>query len=259
MDVHPASPRPECGVPGARTQRAWCAMPIERRSTTQPASCGERWIVQTVAMILENPRYTGRQVWNRHSTAGHGGGRRSGRGSGSLRPNPAGEWEVSEDSLMFRWSTTPPFWPSEARRPAKDGHTRRYQLAGLVVCGVCGRRMDAHWTYGRAAYRCRHGYTSATPRPAGAPALANVADGLIGVCIPSCGQVVPGDRFGRSERDADVRGRAPGRTRTRRGTCEARRRYLVWGVPVCDTTRTSDEAGRRATRRPVRRRPTGRW
>jgi hypothetical protein len=26
---------------------------------------GKRWIVRTVAMILENPRYTGRQVWNR--------------------------------------------------------------------------------------------------------------------------------------------------------------------------------------------------
>ncbi|WP_245982809.1 recombinase family protein [Lentzea flaviverrucosa] len=44
---------------------------------------GERWIVRTVAMILENPRYTGRQVWNRSSTIGHGaGGRTGGRGSG---------------------------------------------------------------------------------------------------------------------------------------------------------------------------------
>ncbi|MEU3648024.1 recombinase family protein [Lentzea sp. NPDC034063] len=33
---------------------------------------GERWIVRTVAMILENPRYTGRQVWNRSSTTGYG-------------------------------------------------------------------------------------------------------------------------------------------------------------------------------------------
>jgi DNA invertase Pin-like site-specific DNA recombinase len=32
---------------------------------------GERWIVRTVATILENPRYTGRQVWNRHATPGH--------------------------------------------------------------------------------------------------------------------------------------------------------------------------------------------
>lgn len=33
-------------------------------------------------------------------------------------------------------------------------------LAGLVVCGLCQRRMDAHWLHGRAGYRCRHGQTS---------------------------------------------------------------------------------------------------
>lgn len=54
---------------------------------------GERWIVRTVAMILENPRCAGRQVWNRSSTTGHGAG---GRGSGALRYNPFSEWEVSE-------------------------------------------------------------------------------------------------------------------------------------------------------------------
>lgn len=34
-----------------------------------------------------------------------------------------------------------------------------------MVCGVCGRRMDAHWVHGRPGYRCRHGRTSAAPRP----------------------------------------------------------------------------------------------
>jgi hypothetical protein len=56
-----------------------------------------------------------------------------------------------------------------AGRPTKDGDTREYALAGLVVCGVCGRRMDAHWVHGRPGYRCRHGYTTATPRPGHAP------------------------------------------------------------------------------------------
>jgi hypothetical protein len=134
---------------------------------------GARWIVRTMAMILENPRYTGRQVWNRHSTPGHGaGGRRSGRGSGALRSNPAGEWEVSDGLTHVPLVDDATFLAVQgvrASRPTKAGHTRRYQLAGLLVCGICDRRMDAHWTYGRAAYRCRHGYTSARPRPAGAP------------------------------------------------------------------------------------------
>jgi site-specific DNA recombinase len=44
---------------------------------------------------------------------------------------------------------------------------RRYLLAGLIACGRCGRRLESCWSYGRPAYRCRHGYTSAAvPDPA---------------------------------------------------------------------------------------------
>jgi hypothetical protein len=38
---------------------------------------------------------------------------------------------------------------------------RRYLLAGLLACGVCGRRMESAWSNGKPAYRCRHGRTSA--------------------------------------------------------------------------------------------------
>jgi site-specific DNA recombinase len=45
--------------------------------------------------------------------------------------------------------------------------TRRHLLAGLLACGRCGRRLESCWSYGRPAYRCRHGYSSATvPDPA---------------------------------------------------------------------------------------------
>lgn len=40
--------------------------------------------------------------------------------------------------------------------------TRRYLLAGLLRCGRCGRRLESSWSNGKPAYRCRHGYTSAT-------------------------------------------------------------------------------------------------
>ncbi|HEX5290099.1 MAG TPA: zinc ribbon domain-containing protein [Streptosporangiaceae bacterium] len=44
---------------------------------------------------------------------------------------------------------------------------RRYLLAGLLACGVCGRRMESAWSNGKPAYRCRHGRTSAmAPEPA---------------------------------------------------------------------------------------------
>ena len=134
---------------------------------------GERWIVRTAAMILENLRYTGRQVWNRQSTQGHGsGGRFSGRGSGVVRWNPAEEWEVSEHLTHRPLVDDDTFLAVQGMRTArttKDGETRHYVLVGRVTCGVCGRRMDAHWVHGRAGYRCRHGYSSAAPRPADAP------------------------------------------------------------------------------------------
>jgi hypothetical protein len=50
-----------------------------------------------------------------------------------------------------------------AARVNDDGAVRRYLFTGLIVCGVCGRRMDSHWVNGRAGYRCRHGHSSARP------------------------------------------------------------------------------------------------
>ncbi|GAA1937530.1 hypothetical protein GCM10009754_00700 [Amycolatopsis minnesotensis] len=134
---------------------------------------GTRWIVRTVGMILENPRCTGRQVWNRQTTKGHGvGGRSGGRGSGTVRRNSVREWEVSEQlahTPLVDETTFIAVQRIRAGRPTKDGATREYALAGLVACGVCGRRMDAHWVHGRPGHRCRHGYTTATPRSDHAP------------------------------------------------------------------------------------------
>jgi site-specific DNA recombinase len=39
-----------------------------------------------------------------------------------------------------------------------------YLLAGLLVCGGCGRRMESAWSNGKPAYRCRHGHTTARSR-----------------------------------------------------------------------------------------------
>ena len=39
--------------------------------------------------------------------------------------------------------------PVRAARVNRDGVVRRYLLAGLIRCGLCGRLMDAHWVNGR--------------------------------------------------------------------------------------------------------------
>ncbi|RJQ84657.1 recombinase [Amycolatopsis panacis] len=144
-----------------------CPSRVDRKRNTHRPGSG--WIVRTVQSILENPRYTGRQVWNRQSSKGHGGGGRvGGRGSGAVSWNRAGEWEVSERLAHAPLVDDAQFVAVQrirAARRTKDGPPRRYVLAGLVVCGVCGRRMDAHWVHGRPGYRCRHGRSSGPRRP----------------------------------------------------------------------------------------------
>lgn len=126
---------------------------------------GQAWIVRTVVAILENPRYTGRQVWNRYGTA-HGADGALHAGAG--RWTTAQQWAVSEklfhpalvDDATFR-----AVQGMRAARKTQEGDTRTYTLAGLVVCGVCRRRLDSHWVNNRPGYRCRHGHTSAHQRP----------------------------------------------------------------------------------------------
>ena len=56
---------------------------------------------------------------------------------------------------------------------------RRYLLAGLMACGRCGRRLESAWSNGKPAYRCRHGYTSATRPEPGRPPNAYVREDQI--------------------------------------------------------------------------------
>ncbi|WP_413563047.1 zinc ribbon domain-containing protein [Catenulispora pinistramenti] len=53
------------------------------------------------------------------------------------------------------------------RAPRGTDARHAYQLAGLLVCGSCGRRMESCFTNNQPGYRCRRGHTSATARPTG--------------------------------------------------------------------------------------------
>ena len=71
---------------------------------------------------------------------------------------------------MPRWSAR--LISSPRRTPRRRAARPALRCAGtcwpgFIACGRCGRRLESRWSYGRPAYRCRHGYTSATvPDPA---------------------------------------------------------------------------------------------
>lgn len=132
------------------------------------------WPLRSVASIPSNPRYTGHEVWNRQRTdrdpidpADPGRGYRE-----VPRWNPASEWVISARVVHPPLVSEQDFVAVQAirsTRPAADGSRRVYLLAGLMCCGLCGRRMDAHWVNNRPGYRCRHGHTSAKPADATQP------------------------------------------------------------------------------------------
>lgn len=127
---------------------------------------GHAWPLTTVRTILANPRYTGRQVWNRQPAAhdlidpantglGHRQVQRWNLPDGwVISTRPAHPALVSESDFIAA---------QNIRAPRGDLNPDRcYQLAGLLRCGICGRRMESCWSNNRAAYRCRHGHTSAS-------------------------------------------------------------------------------------------------
>ena len=128
--------------------------------------CGVAWSKAAVRVILSNPRYTGRQVWNKQRkdevlidvedvALGN---------ETHLRWNTPQEWVWSEQVVHEPLVEVETFERAKAVLGARGcGRTSRerarvdrpYLLRGLVYCGVCQRRMQAQHSHGAAYYRCR--------------------------------------------------------------------------------------------------------
>ena len=65
LDVRPAGGRAQRRPDHPRPQRRRDPVPVRRQPKRNPHRTGVAWMLRTVAAILANPRYTGRQVWNR--------------------------------------------------------------------------------------------------------------------------------------------------------------------------------------------------
>jgi DNA invertase Pin-like site-specific DNA recombinase len=138
-----------------------------------PHRPGTAWTLGAVTSILGNPRYTGRQVWNRQRTdteladpadiaLGHRQVQRWNLPDGwVISARPAHPGLVSEADFIAAQAVNAARGPVPPNDPGASEGRRRYLLAGLLTCGTCGRRMESAWSNGKPAYRCRHGHTSA--------------------------------------------------------------------------------------------------
>jgi site-specific DNA recombinase len=211
-----------------------------------PHRAGTGSALGTVTTILQNPRYTGHQVWNRQRTdkdladpadvsLGHKSVQRWNLPDGWVISNqPAHQALVSEADYIAAQDV------GAARGPAPRGEVssperRRYLLAGIIVCGTCGRRMESAWSNGKPAYRCRHGHTTASPPDPGRAKNAYVREDRIVAHLPALHLLLAG--AGGSE--------AQHRRRTRRGV-DARRHVSPEDISAAlrnnDVTLTFDPA-----------------
>ncbi len=130
-----------------------------------PHRCGLAWSKQAVRAILANPRYTGRQVWNRQRrdevlidvddvALGH---------ESRMRWNDESAWVWSDSQSHVPIVSLELFEQVRAqlRQGSRRGFDRKarrtdrpYALKGLVHCGICERRMEGTWNHERPHYRC---------------------------------------------------------------------------------------------------------
>ena len=205
-----------------------------------PHRPGTGWTLGTVTTILQNPRYTGYQVWNRQRTdkdladpgdvsLGHKSVQRWNLPDGwviSKRPpdgwviskRPAHAALVSEADYIAAQDVNAARGPSPRAGPGGP-EKRQYLLSGLLTCGTCGRRMESAWSNGKPAYRCRHGHTTARPPDAERPRNTYVREALIMLHLPALYLLLTAPAGG------------PRRRRTRRGTdvrCQSAKDVLCY-------------------------------
>jgi DNA invertase Pin-like site-specific DNA recombinase len=129
---------------------------------------GEGWAKAAIKTILSNPRYTGRQVWNKQRkdevlldvdevSLGY---------ETKMRWNDPDQWIWSDAEAHPALITTDQF--EAVQRLRSDRGTTRvtkevqqrvrhpHVLRGLFYCDLCGRRMQAQRSHSNTYYRCRY-------------------------------------------------------------------------------------------------------
>ena len=195
----------------ARIARALNDAGVPCPSAADPARnqhrTGAGWVLGTVTAILQNPRYTGRQVWNRQRTDKD----LADPADVSLGHKDVQRWNLPDGWVISTRSAHDALVSEAARGPSPQADLagpdkRRYLLSGLLVCGTCGRRMESAWSNGKPAYRCRHGHTTASAPDPDRAGNAYIREERILPRVPAVHLLLTGPAGGTRRR------------RTRRGT-----------------------------------------
>jgi site-specific DNA recombinase len=132
-----------------------------------PHRTGIAWPTSVIRVILTNPRYTGRQVWNKQRKTevlldlenvadGY---------ETKQKWNKPGDWIFSDQLAHEPLVSVEDFEAVQARiasrahqgprLPRQNLTTKRtYLLRGMLHCGLCGRKMQASTAHGTIYYRC---------------------------------------------------------------------------------------------------------
>jgi hypothetical protein len=124
------------------------------------------WETTAVRAISQNPRYTGRQVWNRARTdevlvdvedvaLGHENRHRWNDPSQWARSSSEPHTPLISTDLYERAQQTVKKRGTHGeagRAPRHTGHP--YLFRGLITCGLCDRKMVGNPNHGRLYYRC---------------------------------------------------------------------------------------------------------
>jgi site-specific DNA recombinase len=141
-----------------------CPSAYDRQRNRHRSGIG--WSKMAIRAILTNPRYTGRQVWNKQrkdevllDVNDVAMGNRT-----KLVWNPADKWVWSDQPAHPAIIDTDTFTHVQAKLATKGASTttvkprrtpRDYLFRGLLFCALCQRRMQGQWLRETAYYRCR--------------------------------------------------------------------------------------------------------
>jgi hypothetical protein len=182
-----------------------------------PHRTGAAWTLWIAPARSWRTRYTGRHVWNRQrtdfdladpasTTLGHRQVQRwnlpEGWGTSIISRHPAHAALVSEADFITAQDMAVP-------RGLAGPAVRQYLLAGLLACGVCGRRLESAWSNGKPGWQMTD------------PACAAVAGNSFGqrswrpglparTGSPGCLSACPRPRTETVDRFAPVAGARPG-------------------------------------------------